>query len=57
MIYRELNQQAAGLGYMDIYRLLAWLSVGMVACAFLLSKNKPGGGSTGGSGGLEPPTA
>ena len=41
-IYRELNRQAAGQGYQDIYRLLAWLAVGMVACAFLLSKNKPG---------------
>jgi hypothetical protein len=29
-------------GYVDIYRMLAWLSVGMVACALLLNKNKPG---------------
>ena len=45
MIYRELNQQAAGQAYEDIYRLLAWLAVGMIACAFLLRKNRPGEGA------------
>jgi len=45
MIYRQLNQQAAGQAYEDIYRVLAWLAVGMVACAFLLSKKKPGEGA------------
>jgi DHA2 family multidrug resistance protein len=50
-IYRELNQQAAGLGYMDIYRMLAWLAVGMVGCAFLLSRNKPGEGAPAGAEG------
>ena len=51
MIYRHLNQQAAGQAYMDIYRVLAWLAVGMVACAFLLSKNKPGEGAPEGAAG------
>jgi DHA2 family multidrug resistance protein len=51
MIYRQLDQQAAGLAYMDIYRVLAWLSVGMVACAFLLNKNKPGEGAPEGAAG------
>jgi DHA2 family multidrug resistance protein len=51
MIYRELNQQAAGQAYQDIYRLLAWLTVGMVACAFMLSKNKPGEGAPEGAAG------
>jgi DHA2 family multidrug resistance protein len=51
MIYRQLNQQAAGQGYMDIYRMLAWLSAGMVACAFLLNKNKPGEGAPAGAEG------
>jgi DHA2 family multidrug resistance protein len=41
-IYRELNRQAAGQGYQDIYRLLAWLAVGMFLCALLMNKNKPG---------------
>ncbi len=41
-VYQELNQQAAALAYQDIYQLLSWMSMGMVACAFLLSKNKPG---------------
>ena len=36
---------------MDIYRLLAWLAVGMIACAFLLSKNKPGEGAPAGEAG------
>jgi DHA2 family multidrug resistance protein len=41
-IYQELNRQASGLGYVDIYRMLAWLSLGMIGCALLLNKNKPG---------------
>jgi DHA2 family multidrug resistance protein len=41
-IYKQLNQQASVLGYADVYRLLSWMAVGMVLCAFLLSKNKPG---------------
>ncbi len=40
-IYQQLNQQAAAQAYQDIYRLLCWMAIGMVACAFLLSKNKP----------------
>jgi len=47
-IYSQLNQQAAVLGYADVYRLLAWMSLGMVLCAFLLSKNKPGEGAPAG---------
>jgi DHA2 family multidrug resistance protein len=47
-IYRELNRQAAGLGYVDIYRMLAWMSLAMVACALLLNKNKPGEGAPAG---------
>ncbi len=50
-IYRELIRQAAGQSYQDIYRLLAWLAVGMVACAFLLSKNRPGEGAPAGEAG------
>jgi DHA2 family multidrug resistance protein len=44
-IYQQLNQQAAAMSYQDIYRLLCWMATGMVACAFLLSKNKPGQGA------------
>jgi DHA2 family multidrug resistance protein len=29
-------------------RLLSWMAMGMVACAFLLSENKPGKGATAG---------
>jgi len=47
-IYRELNRQAAGLGYVDIYRMMAWMSLVLVACALLLSKNKPGEGAPAG---------
>jgi hypothetical protein len=42
MIYQQLNQQAAAEAYQDIYRLLCWMAIGMVVCAFILSKNKPG---------------
>jgi DHA2 family multidrug resistance protein len=45
-IYQQLNQMAAAQAYQDIYRLLSWMAMGMVICAFLLSKNKPGAGST-----------
>jgi MFS transporter, DHA2 family, multidrug resistance protein len=48
-IYSQLNQQAAVLGYADVYRLLAWMALGMVLCAFLLSKNKPGEGAPAGA--------
>ncbi|MGI4757881.1 MAG: DHA2 family efflux MFS transporter permease subunit [Janthinobacterium lividum] len=47
-IYQQLNLQAAALGYMDVYRLLAWTALGLVACGFLLSKNKPGEGAPAG---------
>jgi DHA2 family multidrug resistance protein len=45
-IYQQLNQVAAAQAYQDIYRLLSWMAMGMVICAFLLSKNKPGAGAT-----------
>jgi MFS transporter, DHA2 family, multidrug resistance protein len=44
-IYQQLNQQADAMAYQDIYRLLCWMAMGMVACAFILSKNKPGQGA------------
>jgi MFS transporter, DHA2 family, multidrug resistance protein len=47
-IYQQLNQQAAAMAYQDIYRLLSWMAIGMVACAFILSKNKPGQGAPAG---------
>jgi DHA2 family multidrug resistance protein len=36
------------MAYQDIYRLLSWMAMGMVACAFILSKNKPGQGAPAG---------
>jgi DHA2 family multidrug resistance protein len=48
-IYKELNRQASGQGYVDIYRMLTWLSIGMVACALFLNKNKPGEGAPAGA--------
>jgi DHA2 family multidrug resistance protein len=39
-IYKPLDQQAAAMAYQDIYRPLSWMA--MLACAFILSKNKPG---------------
>ncbi|MBT9330917.1 DHA2 family efflux MFS transporter permease subunit [Paracidobacterium acidisoli] len=43
-IYNQLNQQAAMQGYQDVYMLLCWMSLAMIATAFLLSKNRPGQG-------------
>jgi DHA2 family multidrug resistance protein len=47
-IYGQLNQQAAAMGYQDIYRMLCWMAVVMIGLAFLLSKNKPGEGAPAG---------
>ena len=47
-IYNQLNRQAQIQGYQDVYMELSWMSVCLVALAFLLSKNKPGEASAGG---------
>jgi DHA2 family multidrug resistance protein len=47
-IYQQLNQQAAAQAYQDIFRLLCWMACGMVFCAFLLNKNRPGQGAPAG---------
>jgi DHA2 family multidrug resistance protein len=47
-MYQQLNQQATAQAYQDIYRLLSWMAMGMVLCAFLLSKNRPGQGAPAG---------
>ncbi|HMD19371.1 MAG TPA: DHA2 family efflux MFS transporter permease subunit [Alloacidobacterium sp.] len=47
-IYQQLNQQAAAMAYQDIYRLLCWMAMGMVVCAFILSKNRPSQGAPAG---------
>jgi DHA2 family multidrug resistance protein len=31
-------------GYQDVYMELSWMSVGLIALAFLLSRNRPGAG-------------
>ncbi len=43
-IYNQLNQQAQVQGYQDVYMELSWMSVFLVALAFMLSKNRPGQG-------------
>ena len=43
-IYSQLNRQAATQGYQDVYMELSWMSAGLIALAFLLSKNRPGAG-------------
>jgi DHA2 family multidrug resistance protein len=49
-IYRQMNQQASVMGYADIFRMLFWIALGMMLCAFVLSKNKPGEGAHQGAG-------
>jgi len=49
-IYRQMNQQASVMGYADIFRMLFWIALGMMMCAFVLSKNKPGEGAPEGAG-------
>jgi MFS transporter, DHA2 family, multidrug resistance protein len=43
-IYNQLNQQAQTQGYQDVYMELSWMSVVLILCSFLLSKNRPGAG-------------
>jgi len=45
-IYNELNRQAQAQAYQDVYMELSWMSVGLVFLAFLLSRNKPGAGTS-----------
>ena len=45
-IYGELNRQAAMQAYVDVFKMLFWMAIGMTLLAFLLSKNKPGGGNS-----------
>jgi MFS transporter, DHA2 family, multidrug resistance protein len=44
-MYQQLNLQALTQGYQDVYMELSWMSVFLIALAFLLSKNKPGAGA------------
>ncbi len=46
-IYEQLNRQAQMQAYQDVYMQLSWMSVGLVALALLLSKNKPNAGGAG----------
>ncbi len=48
-IYNQLNQQAQMQGYQDVYMELSWMSVGLIALAFLLNKAKPGEGAGAGA--------
>jgi len=48
-LYGQLNRQAQAQGYQDVYMQLSWMSVGLIALAFLLSANKPGSGGGGGA--------
>jgi len=36
------------MGYADVYRVLCWMAIGMIAFAFLLTKNRPGEGAPAG---------
>jgi MFS transporter, DHA2 family, multidrug resistance protein len=48
-IYDQLNRQAQMQGYQDVYMQLSWMSVVLIALAFLLSKNRPGEGAGAGA--------
>jgi DHA2 family multidrug resistance protein len=43
-LYHQLLAQATTQGYQDVYMELAWMSLVLIALAFLLSKNRPGEG-------------
>ncbi|MFC5865180.1 DHA2 family efflux MFS transporter permease subunit [Acidicapsa dinghuensis] len=46
-IYDQLNLQAGMQGYIDVFMMLFWMSIGMIFLAFLLNKNRPGAGGGG----------
>jgi DHA2 family multidrug resistance protein len=48
-IYGQLQQQAAMLGYQDVYKMLFWMALGMIFLSFMLNSNKPGAGGGGGA--------
>ena len=43
-LYHQLIAQATTQGYQDVYMELSWMSLILIALAFLLSKNRPGAG-------------
>jgi DHA2 family multidrug resistance protein len=43
-IYNQLQQQSQTLAYVDVFYILCAASIVMIPTAYLLSKNKPGGG-------------
>ncbi len=47
-IYHQLGQQAQMQGYQDVYMELSWVSVILIALAFMLSKNQSGAAPGGG---------
>jgi MFS transporter, DHA2 family, multidrug resistance protein len=44
LIYNQLNSQATLQGYQDVYMELSYMSIILIALAFMLSKNRPGAG-------------
>ena len=40
IIYHELTRQAAMLSYIDVFRLLSWLCIGMIPLMFLMKRPK-----------------
>ena len=50
-IYKQLNRQAATMGYEDVYRALSWLCIAMIFLAFFLKRNSPGEGAPEGAAG------
>ena len=45
-LYNQLQQQTQALAYVDVYYVLAFAAVLMIPLAFLLDRNRPGGGGT-----------
>ena len=43
-LYGQLQSQTQALAYVDVYYVLAFVSVLMIPLAFLLDRNRPGGG-------------
>ena len=48
-IYQQLQaSRPPPMAYQDVFRLLCYMAVIMVFCAFLLNKNRPGQGAPAG---------
>jgi DHA2 family multidrug resistance protein len=43
IIYSDLVRQSSMLAYIDVFRMLSWLCIGLIPLMFLMKRAKPRG--------------